>query len=602
MVFGHQQSQRKMRRSSAKSEEFDSSDGEEIPESVMGPIEIPKAPSHPEVSSRRGSTPGMKAPTHIDFSAGSHSPRNSLGSNSAPQPHFMQQRFGQQGAMANSRWPSQLYRQWFGAITEGRSIQVHSILADYPDILDMRRREPTPFHMALTHIASEWLGNDTTGMDGLQVAIMGYKNAYANWRLGNGAQSEQMTGMSADQMKEHVAVREVILGALIDAISPEQLDSHFFGRQQNTTLHLAAFYNDANLVERLLRQGAAVDIPNRMGFLPSGITNDKPTLQWLAMYQGQIRGTRYQSQPSPPQEPHHIFDADSSDINGHYTDMEAAGGLMNFADGDDDYHYRHDGRASILESELVVENIGPFSDDGQVSESSYIKQFADSSRDMQPTPNASEEYETHPNIGDDEAAQDEDNYADNVSVASSNDRQSLGLGGIKTGAAKANHDSALLRQRALNNINIRPLQVHDSRDQASSAGSETAYRRSESPPESPSAMSYHTATGALSDDGYMERQAQSEETGTYPNIDTTLRIKVDPRSIDDDDIDDIFSDTDDIVQMEPSYCHSDSGLSDSRRQQPADSLKPESSSAKHTSSVSSSSKSAPLAMQSLNNA
>ncbi|KAJ1814020.1 hypothetical protein LPJ56_004976, partial [Coemansia sp. RSA 2599] len=53
----HQQSQRKVRRSSAKSEEFDSSDGEEIPESVIGPIEIPKAPSHPEVSSRRGSTP-----------------------------------------------------------------------------------------------------------------------------------------------------------------------------------------------------------------------------------------------------------------------------------------------------------------------------------------------------------------------------------------------------------------------------------------------------------------------------------------------------------------------------------------------------------------
>ncbi|KAJ2805903.1 hypothetical protein H4S07_003913, partial [Coemansia furcata] len=239
---------------------------------------------------------GMKAPSHINFSSSPHSShRHShiATSSSAPQSH---PHWGLQNMVtaADSRWPPQLYRQWFGAITEGRSIQVHSILADHPDVLNMRRKESTPFHMALTHIASEWLGNDTSGMDGLQVAIMGYKNAYANWRLGNGAQTEQMAGMSADQMKEHVAVREVILGALIDAISPEQLDSHFFGRQQNSTLHLAAFYNDANLVERLLRQGAAIDIPNRMGFLPTGITNDKPTLQWLSMYRGQLRGTRYQ--------------------------------------------------------------------------------------------------------------------------------------------------------------------------------------------------------------------------------------------------------------------------------------------------------------------
>ncbi|KAJ2235629.1 Bud site selection protein bud4, partial [Coemansia sp. RSA 485] len=551
---------------------------------------------------------GMKAPIHIDFSAGSHSPRNSLGSNSAPQPHFMQQRLGQQGATANSRWPSQLYRQWFGAIAEGRSIQVHSILADHPDILDMRRREPTPFHMALTHIASEWLGNDTTGMDGLQVAIMGYKNAYANWRLGNGAQSEQMTGMSADQMKEHVAVREVILGALIDAISPEQLDSHFFGRQQNTTLHLAAFYNDANLVERLLRQGAAIDIPNRMGFLPSGITNDKPTLQWLAMYQGQVRGTRYQSQPSPPQEPQHFYEHDGNDMTSHYADTDNSGSMDPYAEKNA-YHQdqdqnprqnRHDGRASVIESELAVDNIGPFSDDGQVSESSYIKQFADSSRDINPTPNSSEEYEAH-NAADDEAFQSEalrydnqedDSYGDNVSIASSNDRHSLGLGGIKTSAAKANHEAALLRQRAQN---IKPLQLDDARDRASSTGSETAYRRPESPPESPGAMSYHTASGALSEDGLGDKQPQSEETGTYPNIDNTLRIKVDPMSIDDDDIDDIFSDTDDVVQMEPSYCHSGSGLSDSRRQnsEPAD---------KYMSSASSPPKSAPMTMRSLNHA
>ncbi|KAJ1960649.1 hypothetical protein GGI12_003688, partial [Dipsacomyces acuminosporus] len=306
MIFRHNpHSPAKSRRHSDNSDsDFDSSDGEDIPESVVGAIEIPKSPSLP-VSHRKGSTPGMKAPTHINFSSSPQSPHSMSQLHSGSAPRTSQGKastqLGKRSKSSEPKWPQQLYRQWFGAITEGRSIQVHSMLADYPEVLNMRRVEPTPFHMALTHIASEWLGNDTTGMDGLQVAIMGYKNAYANWRLGNGPQGDQMSGMSADQMKEHVAVREVILGALIDAISPEQLDAHFFGRQNNTTLHLAAFYNDANLVERLLRQGAAVDVPNRMGFIPSKITNDKATLQWLAMYHGQVRGTRYPIYPAQPQ-------------------------------------------------------------------------------------------------------------------------------------------------------------------------------------------------------------------------------------------------------------------------------------------------------------
>ncbi|KAJ2397611.1 hypothetical protein GGI05_000552, partial [Coemansia sp. RSA 2603] len=61
MAFGrpqtqnNQYNQRKKRRPSS---DYDSSDGEEIPEFITGPIEIPKAPSHPESSSsRRGSTP-----------------------------------------------------------------------------------------------------------------------------------------------------------------------------------------------------------------------------------------------------------------------------------------------------------------------------------------------------------------------------------------------------------------------------------------------------------------------------------------------------------------------------------------------------------------
>ncbi|KAJ2541194.1 Bud site selection protein bud4 [Coemansia sp. RSA 1853] len=577
MHFRQPQPRRARRPSQNSDSDFDQSDGEDVPESVIGPIEIPKSPSHPS-SSRIGSTPGMRAPTHIDFTSSPHSPRSLYTSGSAPQ---QQQRFGQQNG---SKWPSQLYKQWFGAIAEGRSIQVHSILADHPEVLNMRRREPTPFHMALTHIASEWLGNDTSGMDGLQVAIMGYKNAYANWRLGNGPQTEQMAGMSADQMKEHVAVREVILGALIDAISPEQLDTHFFGRQQNTTLHLAAFYNDANLVERLLRQGAAVDISNRMGFQPTGITNDKPTLQWLAMYRGQVRGSRYTPAPVPPQ--HYTPESDSA-LDQFHSDGDGENGLRGSP-----MPVPHS-----VEAELELESLEIFSDE-EVSESSYIKQFADSARSLQASNQQAEHHS-------DELEQSDGDQPDNVSTVSSNDRCSLGLGGSGPALAKRSLEGPNLRKRALESSK-RP-ETSDSRphsrNSSVSFSSDTAQLSPMSHSNTPSVMSYHTANGTFSDGPSTPVTANTEDGRAVdqgPSPDRSIRIKVDPNSIMDNEIDDIFSDDDEddgVVQHEPSYCNSGAGLSDAEfsrshaRPQPL-----------QLSMVSSKSSSASINMQSLSNA
>ncbi|KAJ2355600.1 hypothetical protein GGF43_002590, partial [Coemansia sp. RSA 2618] len=453
----------------------------------------------------------------------------------------------------------------------------------------MRRREPTPFHSALTLIASEWLGNDTSGMDGLQVAIMGYKNAYANWRLGNGPQTEHMAGMSADQMKEHVAVREVILGALIDAITPEQLDTHFFGRQQNTTLHLAAFYNDANLVERILRQGAAVDISNRMGFVPSGITNDKPTLQWLAMYRGQVRGSRYQPSAMPPQ---------------HYT-PESDSALDQFGDTGMELNGMHGSPMSVphaAEAELELESLEHFSDE-DVSESSYIKQFADSARSLQP---ASDKDVDHDSASD-EYEQSDSEQLDNVSVVSSNDRCSLGLGGSSSGSvglAKRSLEGPNLRKRALESN--KRLDAGDSRPASRgsnvSFSSESAQMSPTSQSYTPSVTSYHTANGTFSDGAISPVTAGTKETPVTdlgPSPDASIRIKVDPNSILDNEIDDIFSDEDEdgVVQHEPSYCNSGAGLSDSEN-----SRSPAKPQHLQMSLVSSGSSSASINMQSLSKA
>ncbi|KAJ2224475.1 hypothetical protein IW143_000534 [Coemansia sp. RSA 520] len=56
MHFRQPQPRRARRPSQNSDSDFDQSDGEDVPESVIGPIEIPKSPSHPS-SSRIGSTP-----------------------------------------------------------------------------------------------------------------------------------------------------------------------------------------------------------------------------------------------------------------------------------------------------------------------------------------------------------------------------------------------------------------------------------------------------------------------------------------------------------------------------------------------------------------
>ncbi|KAJ1950262.1 hypothetical protein FBU59_000761, partial [Linderina macrospora] len=461
------------------------------------------------------------------------------------------------------------------------------MLADYPEVLNMRRIEPTPFHSALTPIASDWLGMDTTGMDGLQVAIMGYKNAYAHWRIGNQQQQhEHMAGMTPEQMREHVAVREVILSALIDSTSPEQLDSHMFGRQHNTTLHLAAFYNDANLVERLLRQGAAVDIRNKMGFLPASITNDKPTLQWLAMYREQVRGTRYQMYP-PQQTPAQVQEYEVPQ-----------GSLMD----------------PIAEPEVQMEMLEHFSDEEDVPEARSAGDLGlaeASGRSLGVQDSSNDDTCISGNNSDEHAKQSKrqsaqsDEYAydhdDEVSLlSSSGDRTSLGLGGSRTSMEKrssgSEHQSMQKkifdkkRCSAYSGNSERPVSLVS----IESAGSDSGRPRSSSNANSMQS-SYYSAGGALGSESeyHSAHQSQAEDEEEHAeaaaaaaveeaersdtvsqrsvsgdplppsNNDRSIRIKVDPSTINDDDIEGIFSDSDDVVQQEPSYCQSGSGLSDS---------------------------------------
>ncbi|PVU90281.1 hypothetical protein BB559_000106 [Furculomyces boomerangus] len=162
---------------------------------------------------------------------------------------------------------------WFDFIIYGDFPKVQTMIGEISNILMASRWEETPYHEALAGIASDALGPDTTGMDGLQVAIIVYKNSHADWRLGKGL-SHDGYPLSSDQMRNVVSIREDILELLLNIAQPIHLNENRFGVYKNTTLHLASFFNDINLVSRLLAQGANPSIENELGFTPAMITTD----------------------------------------------------------------------------------------------------------------------------------------------------------------------------------------------------------------------------------------------------------------------------------------------------------------------------------------
>ncbi|RKP38366.1 hypothetical protein BJ085DRAFT_36210, partial [Dimargaris cristalligena] len=155
-----------------------------------------------------------------------------------------------------------LQTKWFHAIANGQLITVTSLLSSHRPLINARSPVPTPFHSSIIRDASLYLGEDTTGMDGLQVALMHF--------------SATQCGLSpgANRRPEELETRAAVLHALIDNSWPGELDNHRFGRMRNTALHLAAFLGDKTVVKRLLDQGATATIKNRLGYCPNEVTEN----------------------------------------------------------------------------------------------------------------------------------------------------------------------------------------------------------------------------------------------------------------------------------------------------------------------------------------
>ncbi|KAJ1677180.1 hypothetical protein EV182_006705, partial [Spiromyces aspiralis] len=151
---------------------------------------------------------------------------------------------------------------------------------------------------------------------------MVYKSACVLSTLGIGFSGSHGDGSdpvptNKDKLKELVTVREAILCEILEAVSAHQLDTHLFGYFKNTTLHLAAFYSDANLVERILVQGADPTIRNGMNYLPVDITSDEATRQLLTSYMEQFPYHNYYNAEAVPYAHNGMVVADSRHLDVH---------------------------------------------------------------------------------------------------------------------------------------------------------------------------------------------------------------------------------------------------------------------------------------------
>ncbi|KAJ1982637.1 Bud site selection protein bud4 [Dimargaris verticillata] len=154
-----------------------------------------------------------------------------------------------------------LHSKWFHAISNSQLIAVTALLSTYPPLMGARSPVPHPYHPDLLPVAAQFLGEDTSGMDALQIALMRYHAAQQEFAANSKKGSEDLETCAA------------VIHALLDTIWKKELDEHRFGRAQNTSLHLAAFLGQAAVVDRLLAKGATASVQNGLHYYPFDVTD-----------------------------------------------------------------------------------------------------------------------------------------------------------------------------------------------------------------------------------------------------------------------------------------------------------------------------------------
>ncbi|KAJ3371874.1 Bud site selection protein bud4 [Allomyces arbusculus] len=150
---------------------------------------------------------------------------------------------------------------WFAALRAGDQAAVLDLLSAHPELLDMQSPEPTPFDPDLVAEATQLMGPDTTRMNAVQAALMSLD-------------ADSDDGDEAEH-RERAARRRATILHLIEASTLVQLRARWGA--QNTTLHLASFLGENDIIAALLAKGAPATPRNDLGLAPIDLTTDDAT-------------------------------------------------------------------------------------------------------------------------------------------------------------------------------------------------------------------------------------------------------------------------------------------------------------------------------------
>ncbi|KNE62050.1 hypothetical protein AMAG_07307 [Allomyces macrogynus ATCC 38327] len=150
---------------------------------------------------------------------------------------------------------------WFAALRAGDHAAVLDLLTAHPELLDLPPPDPTPFDPDLVAEATQLMGPDTTRMNAVQAALMSLD-------------ADSDDGDEAEH-RELAARRRATILHLIEASTLVQLRARWGA--QNTTLHLASFLGENDIIAALLAKGAPATPRNDLGLAPIDLTTDDTT-------------------------------------------------------------------------------------------------------------------------------------------------------------------------------------------------------------------------------------------------------------------------------------------------------------------------------------
>ncbi|KAJ1507922.1 hypothetical protein HMI54_001820 [Coelomomyces lativittatus] len=169
---------------------------------------------------------------------------------------------------------SDIIETWFESITQGDEQGINSLLTDYPDLVYVQSSQGFSFPVDLVSAATQLLGSNTNGMNGLHFALINAEEC-------DSASDDEN---SSDPLLSTLSTRrKQIIKKLIEMSSVDHLCNYRWG-DENTLLHLVSFLGDIEVIGSLIRKGCTCQYVNALGLAPIDVAADEPTRHTFRSY------------------------------------------------------------------------------------------------------------------------------------------------------------------------------------------------------------------------------------------------------------------------------------------------------------------------------